>query len=118
MAYMKSTGESLERTQFTVDMNPQLYDSLRDKCRAEGISLNIILECFLRQYTNEGLRTLPIDNYLGPTVKLSTTVNKGIADAFKKKCKIEGNTIKLVVGSFVAGYNKGKYELALRRKLS
>lgn len=115
---MKSTGESLERTQFTVDMNPQLYDSLRDKCRAEGIPLNIILECFMRQYISEGLRTLIIGNYLGPTVKLSTTVNKGIADAFKKKCKIEGNTIKLVVGSFVTGYNAGKYELALRRKLS
>ena len=113
---MKSTGESLERTQFTVDMNPQLYNSLRDECRAEGIPLSIILECFFRQYTNEGLRTLPIDNYLGPTVKLSTTVNKTISDAFKRKCKSEGNTIKLVVGSFVAGYNAGKYELALRRK--
>lgn len=113
---MKSTGEPLERTNFTVDMNPELYDILRDKCREEGISLSIVIECFMRQYASEGLRTLIIGNYLGPTVKLSTTVNKGIADAFKKKCKIEGNTIKLVVGSFIALYNEGKYELALRKK--
>lgn len=118
MAYMKSTGEPASRTLFTASINPELYNALRDKCRAEGIQIGNILECFMRQYVNEEFRLQLVQNYIGPTVTLGTTVNKTIADAFKAKCKSEGNTIKLVVGSFVTGYNAGKYELALRRKLS
>lgn len=113
---MKSMGEPEERTEFSVAMNPERYDSLRDKCRAEGIQMNLILECFMRQYVNGGFSLQLVDNYIGPTVKLGTTVNKGIADAFKQKCRSEGNTIKLVMESFITLYNEGKYELALRKK--
>ena len=116
MAYMKSTGEPVSRTLFTASINPELYDPLRDKCRAEGIQISTILECFMRQYVNEEFPFQLVQNYIGPTVTLGTTVNKEIVDAFKRKCKSEGNTIKIVLESFITLYNEGKYELALRRK--
>lgn len=113
---MKSMGEPAKREKFAIATNPELYNSLRDKCRNEGIQMNLILECFMRQYTSEGFTLLLIDNYIGPTTQLGTTVNKEISDAFKAKCKSEGNTIKLVMESFIALYNEGKYELALRKR--
>lgn len=113
---MKSIGEPEERTLITVAMNPELYDVLRDKCREEGIPLNIVVECFMRQYASEGFPLLLVDNYIGPTTRLGTTANKEIYNAFKAKCKSEGNTIKLVMESFITLYNEGKYELALRKK--
>ena len=112
---MKSIGEPENRERFAVSMNPELYNSLRDKCRNEGIQMNLILECFMHQYVN-GMDIHMIEQSAGAAIQLSTTTNKEISHAFKAKCKSEGRTIKLVMESFITLYNEGKYELALRKK--
>lgn len=115
MAYMKSKGIPAEKVQIVVLIHPESYDSLRDKCRAEGTQMNLILECFMRQYAS-GMRIQMTKKRTGAGIQMGTTIHKNVADAFKQECRNEGNSVRHVLESFIALYNEGKYELALRKK--
>ncbi|MGN1013797.1 MAG: hypothetical protein ACI4PM_00405 [Butyricicoccus sp.] len=110
---MKSEAEVRPRKSLTSPVNPKICFEFKDNCRAAGIPLNILIECFMRQYAEGEFPLLLVDNYMGPTTQLRTTVDQEVVDAFRTKCKHEGNTMKLTLESFMHQYNQGKYRLAL-----
>ena len=116
MAYMKSNAVANQRGRILSFVNPDVYGQFKDICRETGTPINVILEAFMRQYVFEGLELplVKIDSIA--KAQLGTTIDKIVVDAFKAKCKSEGNTIKIVLESFIKLYNEGKYELALRKK--
>lgn len=113
---MKSDVAANQRGRILSFVNPDVYGQFKDICRQTGTPINVILEAFMRQYVFGGLELPLVKIDSSAKAQLSTTIDKFVVDAFKAKCKSEGNTIKIVLESFIALYNEGKYELALRKK--
>ena len=101
-----------ETTALNTKVNKEVFEAFKDCCSELGYPMNVMLETFMRQYTN-GKFKLNKDDILkfkndGKEVDaLNTTFNKKIYTEFKAACKDNGYFLKHVVTAFMEKFASG-----------
>ena len=105
-----------ETTALNTKVNKEVFEAFKDCCSELGYPMNVMLETFMRQYTN-GRFKLDADDILkfkndGKEVDaLNTTFNKKIYTDFKSTCKCNGYFLKHVVTAFMEKFATGNFVL-------
>lgn len=103
-------------TALNTKVNKEVFEAFKDCCGEYGYPMNVMLETFMRQYTN-GKFKLSDDDILkfkndGKNVDtLNTTFNKEIYNNFKSTCKGNGYFVKHVITAFMEKFATGNFIL-------
>lgn len=115
----KPVTSSVSRAETAVlntKVNKEVFDAFKDCCAEFGYPMNVMLETFMRQYTN-GRFKLSEDEIMkfkndGKEVSsLNTTFNKEIYTKFKITCKDNGFFLRHVVVAFMEKFASGNFVL-------
>lgn len=103
-------------TALNTKVNKEVFEAFKDCCGEYGYPMNVMLETFMRQYTN-GKFKLDNDDIMkfkndGKDVDtLNTTFNKEIYNNFKSACKGNGFFVKHVITAFMEKFATGNFIL-------
>lgn len=106
---VKSDAQRVETTGMNTKINKEVFDKFKDCCKENGYPLNVMLETFMRQYSNGRFKIdaediLKFKNDGAEVDTLNTTFNKEIYLEFKAICKSKGFFVKHVVTAFMEQY--------------
>ena len=95
-----------ETTSLNTKVNKEVFEAFKDCCGEFGYPMNVMLETFMRQYTNGKFKLneediLKFKNDGKELDALNTTFNKEIYTKFKITCKSNGYFIKHVITAFM-----------------
>lgn len=95
-----------ETTALNTKVNKEVFWKFKDCCSELGYPMNVMLETFMRQYTNgrfeiEDQNILKFKNDGEETDTLNTTFNKEIYLNFKATCKNNKFFVKHVLTAFM-----------------
>lgn len=95
-----------ETTGLNTKVNKEVFESFKDYCAYLGYSMNVVLETFMRQYSNGRFKLdetdiLKFKNDGKDVDTLNTTFNKEIYLEFKSTCKKNGYFVKHVIIAFM-----------------
>jgi len=114
--YIKRDVPRVETIALNQKINKEIFDAFKDRCKAQGYPMNMLLETFMQQYADGrfNLRHDDIlkwkgDDYVVET--LNTTFSKEIYSKFKAACKSNGYFIKYVIVAFMEVYATGNLKL-------
>lgn len=113
---VNSNAQRVETTALNTKVNKEVFNRFKDCCKEDGYPLNVMLETFMRQYTN-GRFNISVNDVLkfkndGAEVDtLNTTFNKEIYLEFKKVCKSRGFYVKNVITAFMEHYASRSFVL-------
>ena len=103
---VSSNAQRVETTPLNTKINKEVFDNFKDYCKELGYPMNVILETFMRQYSN-GRFNIKAEDILkwkadkSEVDTLNTTFNKKIYIEFKATCKGNGFFVKHVVTAFM-----------------
>lgn len=106
---VNSNAQRVETTALNTKVNKEVFDKFKDCCKEDGYPLNVMLETFMRQYTNGRFNIntkdiLKFKNDKAEVDTLNTTFNKEIYLEFKSVCKSNGFFVKHVITAFMEHY--------------
>lgn len=106
---VSSNAQRVETKALNTKVNKKVFDRFKDCCKEDGYALNVMLETFMRQYTNGRFKIdaediLKFKNDGAELDTLNTTFNKEIYLDFKTVCKNNGFFVKHVVTAFMEIY--------------
>ena len=106
---VNSNAQRVETTALNTKVNKEVFDKFKDCCKEDGYPLNVMLETFMRQYTNGrfNINTNDILKFKNDEAELSTlntTFNKEIYLEFKSVCKSNRFFVKHVITAFMEHY--------------
>lgn len=101
-----------ETTSLNTKVNKEVFEAFKDCCGEFGYPMNVMLETFMRQYTNGKFKLdeediLKFKNDGKELDALNTTFNKEIYTKFKITCKSNGYFIKHVITAFMEKFASG-----------
>lgn len=105
-----------ETAALNTKVNKEVFVAFKDCCAELGYPMNVMLETFMRQYTN-GKFKLSEDDIMkfkndGKEVDaLNTTFNKEVYTKFKLACKGNGFFLKHVITAFMEKFATGNFIL-------
>lgn len=107
--FIKIDVNRVETTGLNTKVNKEVFDSFKVRCKQQGYQLNIILETFMRQFSNGRFKLdkediLKFKNDGKEVETLNTTFNKEIYTNFKLTCKTNGLFLKHVITAFMEKY--------------
>lgn len=114
--YIKIDVDRVETSALNTKINKEVFDNFKICCKQMGYPLNVMLETFMRQYTN-GKFVLSADDILkyksdkSEVDTLNTTFNKEIYLSFKSTCKNNGFFVRHVVTAFMEKFVNGNFIL-------
>lgn len=96
----------VETTALNTKINKEVFESFKDYCAELGYSMNVVLETFMRQYSNGRFKLteediLKFKNDGKELDTLNTTFSKEIYVKFKATCKFKGYFVKHVITAFM-----------------
>lgn len=103
-------------TALNTKVNKEVFEAFKDCCGEYGYPMNVMLETFMRQYTN-GRFKLDAEDIMkfkndGKEVgTLNTTFNKEIYNEFKSTCKGNGYFVRHVIAAFMEKFATGSLVL-------
>ena len=105
-----------EVTALNTKVNKEVFEGFKDYCSYLGYSMNVVLESFMRQYTNGRFKIdsddiLKFRNDGKETDTLNTTFNKEIYLEFKSVCKANGFFVKHVIIAFMEKFATREFVL-------
>lgn len=105
-----------EITALNTKVNKEVFGAFKDCCSKFGYPMNVMLETFMRQYTNGKFKLskddiLKFKNDGKEEDTLSTTFNKEICNNFKSTCKYNGYFVKHVIAAFMEKFASGNLVL-------
>lgn len=108
--------EKIETTALNTKVNKEVFDNFKVRCLQLRTPMNVVLETFMLQYTNDrfSLRDKDIMKWKkidGELDTLNTTFNKEIYLDFKKTCKSSGYFVKNVIMAFMEQFANKEYVL-------
>ena len=117
---VSSNAQRVETTALNTKVNKVVFDNFKDYCKKLGYPMNVMLETFMRQYTNGKfeLNEEDILKYKGDVTEqdtLNTTFNKEIYTNFKYRCKYNGYFVKHVIIAFMEKIVSREYVLEYTR---
>lgn len=103
-------------TALNTKVNKEVFEDFKDCCGEFGYPMNVMLETFMRQYTNGKFKLdsediLKFKNDGKEVDTLNTTFNKEIYNKFKSTCKGNGYFVKHVITAFMEQFSTGKFVL-------
>lgn len=106
---VSSNVQRVETTALNTKINKEVLDNFKDCCKEQGYSMNVMLETFMRQYSNGRfeLGEDDIQKFKKDEAEvdiLNTTFNKEIYLEFKGVCKGNGFFVKHVITAFMEKY--------------
>lgn len=106
---VNSNAQRVETTALNTKVSKEVFDKFKDCCKEDGYPLNVMLETFMRQYTNGRFNIntndiLKFKNDKAEVDTLNTTFNKEIYLEFKAVCKSNGFFVKHVITAFMEHY--------------
>ncbi|MBO5828870.1 MAG: hypothetical protein J6R59_10535 [Paludibacteraceae bacterium] len=106
---VSSNAERVETAVLNTKVNKEVFDKFKDCCKEQGYSLNVVLETFMRQYTNGRFKInaediLKFKDKKAKVSTLNTTFNKEIYLEFKAACKRDKFFVRHVVTAFMEIY--------------
>lgn len=113
---VNSNAQRVETQPLNTKVNKEILDKFRDCCKEDGYSLNVMLETFMRQYSNGRFKInkediLKFKNDGAEVDTLNTTFNKEIYLEFKATCKRNNFFVKHVVTAFMEKYTSRNFIL-------
>ena len=109
--FIKVEAQRFPTKALNMQINAEIFYEFKVKCKERGLSLNIVIEVFMRQYgkrkyhlDREDVLKWKDDN--GETETLNSTFDKEVYDKFKDTVKNDGYFIKHVISAFVEDYVK------------
>lgn len=113
---VNSNAQRVETTALNTKVNKEVFDKFKDCCKTDGYPLNVMLETFMRQYTNGRFNIntndiLKFKNDKAEVDTLNTTFNKEIYLEFKSVCKSNGFFVKHVITAFMEHYASRSFVL-------
>lgn len=109
---VNSNVERAETTPLNTKVNKEVFEQFKDCLAYQGYPMNVVLETFMRQYTDGGfeleedeIMKWKIDEYEVAT--LNTTFNKEIYTKFRYYCRGNGYFVKHVIMAFMKRYTEG-----------
>lgn len=103
---VSSNAQRVETTPLNTKVNKEVFDNFKDYCKELGYSMNVLLETFMRQYSN-GRFNIKAEDILkwkadkSEVDTLNTTFNKEIYIEFKATCKGNKFFVRHVVTAFM-----------------
>ena len=103
---VSSNAQRVETTPLNTKVNKEVFDNFKDYCKEIGYPMNVMLETFMRQYSN-GRFNIKAEDILkwkedkSEVDTLNTTFNKEIYLEFKATCKGNNFFVKHVVTAFM-----------------
>ena len=93
-----------------------MFESFKDRCAYLGYPMNVMLETFMRQYTNGKFKLndndiMKFKNDGKEVDTLNTTFNKDIYNSFKLACRRNGYFVKHVITAFMEKFATGNFVL-------
>lgn len=109
-------AEKIEITALNTKVNKEVFDNFKVRCLQLRTPMNVVLETFMLQYTNDrfSLREKDIMKWKkidGELDTLNTTFNKEIYLNFKKTCKNSGYFVKNVIMAFMEQFANREFVL-------
>ena len=106
---VNSNAQRVKTTALNTKVNKEVFDKFKDCCKEQGYPLNVLLETFMRQYTNGRFEIdaddiLKFKNDRAKVSTLNTTFNEEIYLEFKVACKSRGFFVKHVITAFMEIY--------------
>ena len=106
---VSSNAQRVETTALNTKINKEVFDKFKDCCKEDGYPLNVMLETFMRQYSNGRFKVdtediLKFKNDGAEVDTLNTTFNKEIYLEFKAVCKSNGFFVKHLITAFMEKY--------------
>lgn len=110
--FIKRDVQRVETTALNTKVNKEVFNAFKDCCKEAGYPLNVMLESFMRQYSNRRFKLsaeeiLKFKNDGAEVDTLNTTFNKEIYLSFKATCKANGYFVRHVVTAFMEVYANG-----------
>lgn len=108
-----SNVKRAETTALNTKINKEIFTKFKDRCAYLGYPMNVILESFMRQYTNNRFKLNPDDilkwkKDVAELDSLNTTFNKEIYTDFKIKTKANGYFVKHIITAFMEKFASGE----------
>lgn len=103
---VSSSVPRAETTGLNTKVNKEVFEAFKDCCGELGYPMNVMLETFMRQYSNGRFKLteediLKFKNDGKEVDTLNTTFNKEIYTKFKSTCKGNGYFVKHVITAFM-----------------
>ena len=113
---VNSNVSRAETTALNTKVNKEVFEAFKDCCGEFGYPMNVMIETFMRQYSNGNFKldkddVLKFKNDGKEVDTLNTTFNKEIYTEFKLVCKRNGFFLKHVVTAFMEKFATGNYVL-------
>lgn len=111
-----SNVKRVETTALNTKVNKEMFQRFKDACAYLGYPMNVVLESFMRQYSNGRFNMDSADiikwkNDDSEVDTLNTTFNKEIYLNFKFACKDNGYFVKHVITAFMEKFASGDFIL-------
>ena len=103
---VSSNVKRVETQPLNTKVNKEVFSKFKDYCAYLGYPMNVVIETFMRQYTNGRyiIKTEDILRYKLEDAEidtLNTTFNKEIYLDFKSTCRDKGFFVKHVITAFM-----------------
>lgn len=113
---VNSNVQRAATTALNTKVNKEVFEAFKDCCGEYGYPMNVMLETFMRQYSNGNFKLndediLKFKNDEKEEDTLNTTFNKEIYNKFKTTCKDNGYFVKHVVTAFMEKFATGNFIL-------
>ena len=95
-------------------VNKEVFEAFKDTCAYTGFPMNMVLESFMRQYSNGRFKLSDSDimkfkNDGKPDGVLNTTINKEVHAKFVFACRKNGYFVRYVITAFMEQFTSGQY---------
>ena len=109
--FIKRDVQRVETKPLNTKINKEVFDAFKDYCKELGYPMNVMLETFMRQYSNGKFKIdsediLKWKGDVADVDTLNTTFNKEIYLDFKYTCKSNGYFVKHVITAFMEKFAK------------
>lgn len=114
--YIKRDVKRVKTYALNTKVNKEVFDAFKDYCKEQGYPLNVMIETFMRQYTNGNFHLdaddiLKFKNDGKEEDTLNTTFSEEIYLDFKSACKARGYFVKHVIAAFMEKYAERNFVL-------
>lgn len=111
-----SNVKRVETTALNTKVNKEAFLKFKDYCAEQGYPMNVLLETFMRQYSNGRFKitdeeVMKFKNDGKEVDTLNTTFNKEIYNEFKYCCKRNGHFVKHTIAAFMEKVSEKKFVL-------
>lgn len=97
-------------------VNKEVFEAFKDACAYTGFPMNMVLESFMRQYSNGRFKLndndiMKFKNDGKPVGVLNTTINKEVHTKFVLACRKNDYFVRYVLTAFMEQFASGQYVL-------